>query len=55
MQNVKDIIVAIDSVKSRAKQAKLEGDLETFERLINDLLALENCLVTEIKKELKIA
>ncbi len=44
---IKDILVAIRSVKSRAKIAKDNGDFTQFRTLMMDLLSLENCLVTE--------
>lgn len=44
-QNVKDIIVAINSVKSRAKKSLAFGNLHEYNSLMHDLLALERCLV----------
>jgi hypothetical protein len=52
-QNVKDILVAIASVRSRATKALNSGDLVEYSRLMYDLLALEQCLV--IHTELMIA
>lgn len=45
VQNVKDILTAIASVKSRAQKSMASGDLVTYSNLMLDLLALERCLV----------
>jgi hypothetical protein len=44
-QHVKDILVAISSVKSRVREAQARGDMHTYNILCMDLLALEQCLV----------
>ena len=54
-ENVKMIMEAIDNVKGRAKVAASKGNMAEYRQLMGDLLALENCLVTEIKKELRAA
>jgi hypothetical protein len=45
LNNVQDILSAIASVKSRAKEAMQNGDLVAYSRLMGDLFALEQCLV----------
>jgi len=45
VQNVKDILEAISSVKERAAVALANGDLPAYSNLMLDLLALERCLV----------
>lgn len=45
VQNVKDILVAIDSVSRRAKSAMNAGDNKTYAELVFDLTALKSCLV----------
>ncbi len=44
-QEVKDILVAIHSVKRRALKAKGAGDTELYLKLFGDLVALEVCLI----------
>lgn len=51
-QYVKDCLVAIDSVKSRIKDAMASGDNTTVTELMGDLTALKVCLEIEIRKEL---
>ncbi len=50
MTTIRDILVAIKSVKARGIQAFQQGNSEEFSKLMGDLLALENCLVTECEK-----
>jgi len=46
---VKDIVVAINSVKSRAKKALLHNNMGKYELLMGDLIALEVCLVYSVE------
>ena len=46
-ERVKEVVNSIKSVKIRAQKAKDDGDLLSYKRLMGDLLALQNCLVTE--------
>lgn len=58
MQNVQNIglvMDAINDVKVRAKEAAKQGDFIRYKELMADLLALENCLATEVSKGLKAA
>jgi len=48
-QRMADVVAAIHSIKSRLKEASHEEQ----EQIIGDLLALENCLVTEVELFLK--
>ncbi len=48
-QRIKEVINSIESVKGRAIKAKRSGDLGNYRSLMGDLMALENCLVTEVK------
>lgn len=47
MNRIKDVLDAIRSVKIRYSTAVIEGDMDKANELMGDLLALENCLVTE--------
>lgn len=47
MQNVKDVLGAIKSVRIRAKKAAEDGDLLAYRELMGDLLTLEVVLVDE--------
>jgi len=47
---IKDILISIQSVKTRAKQAWLAKDHRTCERLMGDLMALEVVLTYECGK-----
>lgn len=50
---VKDILSAIESVRSRAKEAFEAADHISYTRLMGDLYYLEVCLVGETKKLLE--
>lgn len=45
---LKDVVDAINSVRSRARQALEKKDFYDYTKLMQDLLALESCLVTEV-------
>ena len=47
MDRIKDVLDAIQSVKSRLQAAYIVQDSLMIDKLVGDLLALENCLVTE--------
>lgn len=47
---VKDILDAINSVRSRVRTATKAGDLPEAHKLMGDLYALEVCLVIETSK-----
>ncbi len=51
-QEVKDILVAINSVRFRALSALNLGENRDYERLMGDLLALEMCLVGAVERYL---
>lgn len=55
VENIRLVMDAIKSVKYRAKEAFNNGDQVTYAQLMYDLIALENCLVTEVDKGLKSA
>lgn len=44
-ENVRDIVDAIRSVRTRATEALAHADLAAYGSLMLDLLALERCLV----------
>lgn len=50
---LKDVVDAINNVKSRMRAAQASGDLIAYSNLVYDLLALENCLVTEAELLIK--
>lgn len=52
-QYVKDILVAIASVRSRATNALKMGDIPAYSSLMLDLFALEQCLVIQTQAMLK--
>lgn len=47
LERVQLVLEAINSVKSRAKEAASQGDLGTYRTLMGDLTALECSLVIE--------
>lgn len=47
-ESIRYILEAIEDVKLRINQAVSDGDVYVEEILVADLLALENCLVTEV-------
>lgn len=49
IQEVKETLEAIESVKARAKAAMDAGDSVLFNELMGDLYALEACLVGAAK------
>lgn len=49
-QHVKDILVAIHSVRTRTRDAMVAGNMPEVWELMADLLALEVCLVVETEK-----
>lgn len=53
-ENIQMVVEAIESVKAKIKESYKEGNVFEF-GLMQDLIALENCLVTEVKKGLKAA
>ena len=53
IQYVKDILSAIESVKTRAHLAVAQGDLTTYGSLMLDLMALERCLVYQTEQLVK--
>ncbi len=55
LENIKMTMDAIKSVKEQAKKAAQLGDFVKYKELMSNLLALENCLVTEVDKGLKVA
>lgn len=55
VQNVKDILSAISSVKSRARSAMAQGDLVAYSNLMLDLFALERCLVNQTEALVDVA
>ncbi len=52
-ERIKDVVDSIKSVKNRIKVAKEEGNLIDYRERMADLLALENCLLTECELLLK--
>lgn len=52
-ESIRYILEAIDDVKLRINQAVSDGDTYVEETLVGDLLALENCLVTEVSLLMK--
>lgn len=55
MENLNMVVGAIEQVKDQIKEAALAGNLQRYRELMGNLLALENCLLTEAKKLLKSA
>lgn len=53
IQNIKDILSAINSVRERARKAMIEGDYQQTGVLMNDLIALELCLVYQTEELVK--
>ena len=48
--SVRLVLEAIESVRSRAREAQAIGDYITYSNLMGDLYALELCLVGEATK-----
>jgi len=51
-ENIEFVLSAIESVKAKIKAEYKEGNGFNF-TLMQDLIALENCLVTEVTKALR--
>lgn len=53
VDKLKLVMDAIDAVKAEAIQAEKDHDPAKLSESLNNLLGLENCLVTEVKAFLK--
>lgn len=53
LTNIREILSAINDVKSRATAARQAGDLVEYSALMSSLLALEQCLVYQAEALVK--
>lgn len=55
MKNVQMVMDAIQAVRLRAQVASQQGDFTAFKQSMEELLALQVCLESEVQKMLKVA